>query len=376
MAAIYKVSHSPSGGGYEANRHQSLSLLVDVQNNVPDVTVSFEQGTYTAAEGGTVSVKVKLSADPERQVIIPITREDQDGASAADYSGVPVSVTFNPGNTEQEFTFSATADDVDDDGESVKLGFGTLPTGVTEGSTNETVVSIVDDDDPDVTVRFEQAAYTAAEGASTTVKLLLSAEPERELEITLLKADQDGATTEDYSGVPATVTFSPTDTEKSFTFNATQDTVDDDGESVKLTVSDTLPDGVSMGTPNEATVNITDDDVPSVTVGFASSTYAVAEGSTVTVTVTLSADPERTVTVPITKDNQDGASNDDYSGVPASVVFSPGDTEQEFTFSATSDTVDDDGESVRLGFDTLPTGVTEGSTNETVVSITEDDEGS
>ena len=84
---------------------------------------------------------------------------------------------------------------MDDDDESVKLGFGnTLPTGVTEGSTNETVVSITDDDDPAVTVRFEQASYTAAEGSSTTVKLLLSAEPEREIEITLLKANQDGAT--------------------------------------------------------------------------------------------------------------------------------------------------------------------------------------
>ena len=36
---------------------------------------------------------------------------------------------------------------MDDDEESVKLGFGnTHPAGVTEGTTNETVVSITDDD--------------------------------------------------------------------------------------------------------------------------------------------------------------------------------------------------------------------------------------
>ena len=373
----YKVTHSPSGSGYEENRNQSLSLLVNVQDNVPAVTVNFDQSSYTVAEGDSVTVKVKLSADPERSVTIPITRDNEEGASSADYSGVPASVTFNPGVTEQEFTFSATSDTVDDDGESVSLGFGTLPTDVTEGSPNETTISITDDDDPAVTVRFEQATYTAAEGASTTVKLLLSAEPEREIEITLLKADQDGATTEDYSGVPATVTFSSTDTAKEFTFNATQDTVDDDGESVKLTISTTLPDGVSSGTPNEATVNITDDDVPSVTVSFELGTYTVAEGGTVSVTVTLSADPEQTVTIRLTKDNQDGATNDDYSGVPTSVVFNSGETEKSFDFSATADDVDDDGESVKLGFDTLPTGVTEGSTNETVVSITvNNDEGS
>ena len=37
---------------------------------------------------------------------------------------------------------------MDDDGESVKLTFGTLPTGVTEGTTKETTISITDDDVP------------------------------------------------------------------------------------------------------------------------------------------------------------------------------------------------------------------------------------
>ena len=69
----------------------------------------------------------------------------------------------------------------------------------------------------------------------------------------------------------------------------------------------------------------------------------------------LSADPERTVEVPITATNQDGASNSDYSGVPANVVFNSGDTEKTFNFAATQDTVDDDGESVKLGFQNLPT---------------------
>ena len=61
--------------------------------------------------------------------------------------------------------------------------------------------------------------------------------------------------------------------------------------------------------------------------------------------VTLSADPERSVTVPLTATNQDGASSADYSGVPESVNFASGDTEKSFTFAATADTVDDDGES-------------------------------
>ena len=43
---------------------------------------------------------------------------------------------------------------------------------------------------------------------------------------------------------------------KTFTFSATQDDVDDDGESVKLTFGTPLPARVSAGTVSESTVNI------------------------------------------------------------------------------------------------------------------------
>ena len=67
-------------------------------------------------------------------MVVPVTTTGQGGATAADYSVAPTSVTFAPGDTEQTFTFAATADTVDDDNESVLLRFGTLPTGVAEGS--------------------------------------------------------------------------------------------------------------------------------------------------------------------------------------------------------------------------------------------------
>ena len=101
-------------------------------DDVPAVTVSYEQASYTVGEGSSVVVKVILSAVPERSVTIPISRTNQGGATDGDYSGVAAntSVTFNSGDTEKSITFAATDDSVDDDDESVLLGFGTLPTGV------------------------------------------------------------------------------------------------------------------------------------------------------------------------------------------------------------------------------------------------------
>ena len=255
-----------------------------------DVDVEYEQSSYTVAEGSTQAVKVTLSEDPERTVTLPITKTDQDGASSADYSGVPSSVTFNAGDTEKSFTFTATDDSVDDDGESVKLTFTNLPTGVTEGTTKETVISITDDDVPSVTVEYGSATYSVEESddATTTetkenevtVTVKLSADPERTVTIPIEKTDQDGASSADYSGVPASVEFNSGDTSKTFTFTATADTVDDDGEWVKLTFDTAnLPTGVTEGTTNESVVSINDDDLPAdVDVEFEESSYMVAEG--------------------------------------------------------------------------------------------------
>ena len=221
------------------------------------------------AEGSSVQVKVTLDANPERTVIISLTATGQNGATASDYSDVPTSVTFDDGETEQTFTFTASADSDNDDGESVKLGFGaTLPTGVSGGTIDETTVSITDDDVPSVSVSFGQATYTVAEGSSVQVKVTLDADPERTITIPIVKTEQGGATASDYSDVPETVTFDDGETEQTFTFTAASDDMDDDDESVRLGFGATLPTGVSAGDPNEATVSITDDDVPSVSVSF------------------------------------------------------------------------------------------------------------
>ena len=190
-----------------------------------------------------------MSENPERTVTIPITTTDQDGASSSDYSGVPASVTFNAGDTEVDINFTATQDQDNDDGESVKLTFGNLPAGVSTGSTAETTVSITDDDVPSVAVSFEQSSYSVDEGDTVDVTVTLSEDPERTVTVPLTKTEQDGASSADYSGVPASVEFAPGETEQTFTFTAASDSDNDDGESVKLGFEETCPPECPLGPP-------------------------------------------------------------------------------------------------------------------------------
>ena len=342
----------------------------------PVVTVQFGESDYTVDEGNSVGVNVELSSDPKRTITIPITAMGEDGATSADYFVSPLSVTFNRGETTKTVTLTTTQDSIDDDDETVKLEFGSMPhSGVSAGTRDETTVSITDDDDPEVTVQFGADTYAVAEGGAQSVTVTLSADPERTVAVpVVVAANQGGATSADYSGVPASVTFNAGQTSRTLTFRATDDTVDDDDESVKLAFG-TLPSRVSQGARNETTVNIGDDDDPEVTVQFGADTYAVAEGGAQSVTVTLSADPERTVAIPVVvAASQGGATSADYSGLPVSVTFNSGETSKSFTFMATQDTEDDDGESVKLGFGTLPARVSEGTTGETTVNIGDDDD--
>ena len=96
----------------------------------------------------------------------------------------------------------------------------------------------------------------------------------------------------DVTADPASLTFSSTDwsTPKTVTVNAAQD-ADADDETATVTHAVTSTDSIYSGaSASSVTVTITDDEVP-VTVQFGATTYEVVEGETVTVAVTLSADP-------------------------------------------------------------------------------------
>ena len=350
----------------------AASTVTITDDDVPGVTVSFGAATYSVAEGGTVDVKVTLDAAPEREVTIPIVKTDQGGISQDDYSGVPESLTFAATDTEKSFTFTAAADDVDDDDESVALAFGTLPDGVSAGTTAASTVTITDDDVPAGTVSLVLTPATIDESGSSnvsTVTATLATASSADTTVTI-SAPQDAPVTLS-SNKTLTIVKGATTSTGEVTITAVNDAVYTGDREV--TVSGAASNKVGVANPEDATLTITDDEVRPVTVSFGQSSYSVAEDGTVDVTVTLDVAPEREVTIPIAKTDEGGASEDDYSGVPESVTFAATDTEKSFTFSATADEVDDDDESVGLAFGTLPEGVSEGTTIASTVTITDDD---
>ena len=86
-----------------------------------------------------------------------------------------------------------------------------------------------------------------------------------------------------------------------------------------------------------------------VQVSFGTTSATVTEGSAVTVTVQLNAQPGRELVIPLTAWSEDGAWSGDYS-LPASVTLTATQVRQTFTFGVTDDAVDENDETVELEF--------------------------
>jgi hypothetical protein len=111
---------------------------------------------------------------------------------------------------------------------------------------------------------------------------------------------QDGTATDgsDYTSVNSSLTFSPGETSKSFNVSISNDSLDEDNETILIEFGDIT--NATAGSTDTAVLTITDNDAtPSVT--FTSSSQSGAENvGTMTITAELSAVSGRDVTVPFT----------------------------------------------------------------------------
>ena len=329
----------------------------------PQVTVTFEQATYSVTEGGSVTITVQLDQDPQRDVVIEVTDAGQNGADDADYSGVPESVAFADGQTSATFTIAAADDDDDDDGESILLSFGSdLPDRVSTGSTSTATVNITDNDETSEeeasaparptgltgTVRHDRVALTwddPGDDSITSYQVLRRDTTKHQPGEFIVLVDNTGSAATTYTD--ATVTAG-----------------------VWYVYRINARNGAGLS-PQSGYFNARVPLPPAVVVSFAQSTYAVAEGESVTITVRLDQDPQREVAIELDDTAQNGATDTDYSGLPENVDFGDGQTTATFTITAAADEDDDDGESVMLSIGSnLPDRVSTGSASTTTVAIT------
>ena len=334
------------------------------------ITVGPTSGLVTTEGGGEARFEVRLESEPSEDVTVPLTSTD-----ASEGVPDPPELRFTPRNwdTPQEVTVRGVDDDLQDGNQNYSIILGEADSGdrFYDGFTPRTRTVFLRNDDNDFPgLSIEDSA--AEEGDSLDFTVTLS--PQNAQTVTVEYAITDGTAREgsDYTASPSggTLTFAPGETQKTVSVRSIDDSINEPEEETIV---------VTLRNPQNAVLNrdratgiIKDNDDPDVSVEFASSAYSVTEGETVAVRITLSADPERTVTIPIDVERATTAATEDYS-LPASVAFESGETSKDIALTATDDDQDDDDESVELGFGTLPEGVSAGERDRTTITILDND---
>ena len=140
------------------------------------LTVAFSESQYGATEEGiAATVMVTVSPAADREISIPITltgAPSPDDPEVGDYTAAGLTggnLAFARGDSFASFTITAN-DDTDDQNEKVNLAIGSpLPTGVTAGTPNTAVLTIMDNDvaNNNPVIAAPAGELTVAEDAST-----------------------------------------------------------------------------------------------------------------------------------------------------------------------------------------------------------------
>ena len=358
-----------------------------VSNETPATTlstgVSLSLDTASVSEGGSaksvaLTAMLNRSARPAATAVtVEVGTTGDTATEGTDYAAVDdLTLTIPAYSTSgtARFTLTPTNDRIDEPDESLTVRGSTTASGLIVTPSGGLSIGLSDNDPaPSLGLSTDKPSF-AEDGGTTTVTVSTgSGSTFATAQTVRLSLAGTATETTDYTISGKTLTLpagaGTTASMVTATLTGVDDDLDDDGETV--VVSGTH-NGVAFG--DRRTVTVEDDDDPEVTVSFAQAGYRAAEGGHVDVAVTLSAVPERQVSIPVEAEGADGADSADFSISPSSLSFGANETTRTVRVSAANDSVVDPGESVALSLGTpLPERISEGGIAETTVAIRDTD---
>ena len=312
----------------------------------PPVTVSFEQATYSVTEGASRSVPVRLSSAHQgvRGVTIPVVLGTTGSASADDLT-VDESVTFEAGETRKLLAVNALGDDLVEGAETATLGFGTLPHGVTAGSTSTATMTLTDADQAQIA--FTTGATQVSEGGQTQLRFAITNgvtfELDQAINLTLsgTATAGDDFTLADAGNQLLSAPYAITFPAGASSVEATIRAVDDaDIEHVAETIAVSAQLGLTGASLGTRTIAIPASDVPDTPVVAIAPGSTVVEGTDATFTLSRTASTSLPLSDPLTVSVEVTATGSTLGGAaPTTVRFEGGDATADLAVPTLDDSV-------------------------------------
>ncbi len=361
----YSVTVEATDSGSLTSR-QALTILVTDVNETAAVTLKVSPNPV--AEGSSATVTAELSKPWGTALTIPLTATDGTAKSATDYAA-PASVQVAAGKSSGTASFSATADaDVGEETMTLALDESKLPAGVVAGAVKSVTVTIADRT-PVANLKVSPNPVTEGDGATVTVELSRTWGGSLTFALATAPSGASPAESGDYAA-PGGVTV-PAGKKSAAGSLGTVDDSDRDDEGLSISLPAVLPAGVAAGADSTVAVTIEDttpQPVTKPTVSLGVSPNPVREGSSLTVTATLSAALGSSVTIPLTV-TRGTAETGDFDN-PSAISISANSLSGS-TSLATKVDEDRDAETLTVALGALPGDVRRGSPSSVAVTITD-----
>ncbi len=302
-------------------------------------TVQFADAASSGVESSNASIQVSLNYNTATSVTVDYTTADGSATAGSDYTAASGStLTIAAGTTSNSFTITINDDATQESDEDFSVSLSNPSSGLNIGSQSSHTYTIIDNDNSRK-INFDNATGNGSESTtSVTVGLNINT------------ADAGSATTVDYSVTGGTATGSGTDytlasgtvniaagnTTGSFNISINNDALDEDDETIIITLSN--PTNCNIGATNTFTYTINDDD-PTPSIQFTTTSSSGQESvATKNIQLTLSAASSKDVTVSFSTSGT-ATSGSDYNISASPVTITAGNTTADVTLTINDDAI-------------------------------------
>jgi uncharacterized repeat protein (TIGR01451 family) len=248
--------------------------------------VSIADTAVVEGDSGTVNAvfTVTLSTTGNPPIRVDYATADNTAAAPLDYSTASGTVTFEPGEITKTVTIVVVGDALYEIDETFFVNLSNpQKCTILDGQGQGTIIN----DDPAPTVSFGGAPYTVGEWDITTgITVALDAISGVTTTVSYTVSDGTATAPADFDAASGTLTFTPGITARTFTVTVVDDNVDDDDETVNLTLGNGI--GAIVTTTNPVTLTIIDDDYVILSIDKSSTPNISAAGLPITYAIIAS----------------------------------------------------------------------------------------
>jgi hypothetical protein len=319
-----------------------------IQDDDAGPVISIADASVSETDTGTdtsLSFTVSLSGPSGRTVTVAYATIANTATAGSDYTAASGSLTFAPGETSTQVSVTILGDNDYEGDETFTVDLsGPTNASISDGNATGT---IRDNDRPAAQFALASSSLSEPTG-SVSIDVTLDNAVLPGDSVTVPFTLGGTASSADASITPASqLSFAPGETSKTIVVAVTDDVLDEDPETLVLTLG--AGGTASLGAQTTHTVTISDDDAePEVRFALANSAAGEGAGSA-SIVVELSAASGKTVTVDYTVADGTATSADYSATATGTLSFAAGQTTRTITVSIVDDGISESSETVLLG---------------------------